>query len=174
MTTLSDCEMLACNINESCPRANGERGPYTISRHAIARIFGISEHMPCPHPGTMDVIARYLDYDNAGQMCRALGDGQDEPMFIPVDYLDSANLNKGERIHIAYGSDSDLILTCLGDGRYIVNESVNSKLMKGDEVHVAFLARGFEMSVSKVVRNGSDIGAYRSAGSGGLTALEIV
>lgn len=172
--TLSDCEAIARNINESLCNPENAEVSFSISRHSIARIFGISEHSPSTRPGTMDVIARYLDFDNAEQMYKEFGYEQEKSMFNPVDYLDSSSLNKGERIHISYEPDRDLILTYLGENRFIVNESVNSKLHKGDELHIGQLARGFEMLVSKVIRNGIDIGAYHSAKCGGLTALEIV
>lgn len=158
---------------ESCnPKGCESTSSKSVSRHSIARIFGITEHAPGSYPGTMDMIARYLDFENAGQMYRELG--EEQAMFSAVDFIDSNTLNKGARIHLSYEPGRDLLLTYLGDGRYIVNESLNSKLVKGDELYMMHLARGFELRVDRVIRNGVDIGSYDSARCGGLTSLEIV
>ena len=172
--TLSDCETVANDINENFHNVADATSSFTVSQHTIARIFGISEHIPGNIPGTMDIIARYLDFKNAEEMTNILGGEHEKPMFRSIDYLDTDYLSKGERIHIAYAPDRDLLLTYLGDKRFIVNESVNSKLHKGDEVFIGYMARGVEIFASKVIRDGSDLGAYRAAKYGGLTMLEIV
>lgn len=88
--------------------------------------------------------------------------------------LESADLESGMCLHVKYDPDRDLTLTYLGDDRFIVNEAINSKLRRGDEILVEMLAIDQEIVASDVFRNGVNLGEYRAAKYGGLRLLEIL
>ncbi len=162
----ADCELLAQAIEDM----TGERLGVTT----IKRLFGFAGEQTEPRGTTMDIIAQYLGYSDMKDMASKLGNQSDISMFTPVDQLDIAGLEEGTQIQIAYDPDRVIVLTYMGDCRFIVNESINSKLRKGDKVHITQLAKGFELMVGDVVRDGNSIGSYHSAKNGGLTSIEII
>lgn len=160
----ADCELLAQAIEDM----TGERLGVTT----IKRLFGFAGEQTEPRGTTMDIIAQYLGYSDMKDMASKLGNQSDISMFTPVDQLDINGLDEGTQI--SYDPDRVIVLTYIGDFRFIVNESINSKLRKGDKVHITQLAKGFELMVGEVVRDGKSIGSYHSAKNGGLTSIEII
>lgn len=174
VTTMADCEALALEINSGREDEGDEKSGMHISTMTIARMFCVSENARSSRPGTMDMIARYLDFCDADEMAKALGEKPAGQMFKAVDHIDPRLLGKGAQVHLAYNPDRDVVMTNLGDGRFLVNESHNSKLRKGDEIHVGCMARGCELSVRRVVRDGIVLGPYQAGKCGGLILLEII
>ena len=80
---------------------------------------------------------------------------------IPVPYFDapddeirSADLQPDAQVEIAYLPDRRLKLQYLGDQRYCVVESENSKLWVGDEVEIQNFVLHHPLLVLNVWRNG--------------------
>lgn len=162
----ADCEILAQAIED----ATGERLGVTT----IKRLFGFAGEKVTPRGSTMDIFARYLGYNDLRDMERQLGDAADISMFTAVDEIRADSLAAGTRIQLTYSPGRRLLLTYAGDGRFIVDEAENSKLLKGDIIRATHFAKGFELLVSDVVRDGASLGQYHAAKDGGLTSLEII
>lgn len=162
----ADCELLAQAIED----ITGERLGVTT----IKRLFGFAGELVEPRGTTMDIIAQYLGYHDMKDMASKLGDQSDISMFTPVESIDPATLAEGTQIQITYDPDRLIVMTYLGDSRFIINESQNSKLRKGDKIHVAQLAKGFDLLALDIVRDGESIGQYHAAKNGGLTSIEII
>ncbi|MDE5812605.1 MAG: hypothetical protein K2H61_09930, partial [Muribaculaceae bacterium] len=73
-----------------------------------------------------------------------------------------------------YDPDRSLLMTYLGASEFMINESRNIKLRKGDRIKMTHLVVGQEMLVSNVVRDGNSLGGYRAAKDGGLTSIELI
>lgn len=162
----SDCELLAQAIED----ITGERLGVTT----VKRLFGFAGEQTEPRGTTMDIIAQYLGYADMKDMASKLGNQSDISMFTPVDDLNIEYLDEGTQIQVTYDPDRVIVMTYIGNFRFIVNESINSKLRKGDKIHLTQLAREFEMLVLDVVRDGNSLGPYHSAKNGGLTSIEII
>lgn len=107
-------------------------------------------------------------------LAKDLGEDVDISDFRVVESIDSADLEIGEQIQITYQPNRLLVLSYIGDNKYVVNESRGSKLLKGDKLIIAGFYVGFELLVSDVERGGSHLGSYQAAKQGGLTSVEIV
>ncbi len=162
----ADCDRLAAAIED----ATGERLGVTT----IKRMFGFAGEQVEPRGTTMDIIAQYLGYANMRDMTRQLGDAADISMFSPVDKIYVADLPEGTQIQLTYDPRRLLVITYLGDFWFIINEAIGSKLRKGDKIRLTQLAKGFELLVTDVVRDGSNLGSYHAAKDGGLTSMEII
>ena len=97
-----------------------------------------------------------------------------EKMLATVDKLNFENLKTGTIIQISYDPQSLLVMAYMGDNWFLINESHNSTLQKGDKVRIFQLAKGFELLAAEVVRHGKSLGSYRSAKVGGLTLIKII
>lgn len=176
--TLTDCERLAevisADVRDKLRAAGQQLYSYTISRNTLGRILGINDRPRIPQAKTMDVIARYLDYESGREMLHDLGETYDVSDFETVGGIDVKTLEKGDMVHIAYDPRRDLVMTYLGDNRFVVNESVNSKLQPGDELGIDQFKLNFELLASDVTRDNEIIGDYRTAKCGGLKIAEII
>lgn len=137
-------------------------------------MFGFAGEQVEPRGTTMDILAQYLGYADMKDMTRQLGDASDISMFTPVDSINVETLKEGTQIQLTYDPDRLIVMTYIGDFWFIINESLSGKLRKGDKIRLTQLAMGFEMYVTDVVRDGTNLGDYHSAKDGGLTSMEII
>lgn len=160
------CEALAMAIQE----ATGQ----TLGTTTLKRMLGFINGPASPRPSSLDIIAQYVGYPDYNLLAKDLGEDADISDFRAVESIDSADLEVGEQIQITYNPNRLMVLSYIGDNKYVVNESRGSKLLKGDKLTIAGFYVGFELLVSDVERGGSHLGAYQAAKQGGLTSVEIL
>ncbi len=88
--------------------------------------------------------------------------------------IETKNLSEGTQIQLRYEPSRVIVMTYLGDDEFLINETKNSKLQKGDRIRLTHFVQGQEMIVSEVIRDGRSLGGYRAAKDGGVTSLEII
>lgn len=162
----TDRETLAAAIEESV----GER----LGTTTIKRMFGFTREDVTPRGATLDILARFLGYDDMRDMEIRHGDASDISNFSPVKHVDASQLAAGDMVRLEYRPDRGLLLRYDADGWFDVVESINGKLRIGDRVRLSMLALGFELLITSVVRDGIVLGQYHSAKDGGLTLLELL
>lgn len=147
-----------------------------VSETSVQRWFGlVADHDRRQLKSTLNIIAKYLGYDSWELLQGDLDADVEISQFADMDDLTSADLNEGTQVQITYAPGRMLLMTYLGDGWFIVNESVKSKLQQGDKVRISHFAVGFELLVADVERDGKSLGAYQAAKIGGLTSIiEVV
>ncbi|MDE7335191.1 MAG: hypothetical protein K2N10_02615 [Muribaculaceae bacterium] len=160
------CEALAMAIQE----ATGQ----TLGVTTLKRMLGFVKGADAPRRASLDIIAQYLGYPNYSLLAKDLGEDSDISDFEAVESIDSADLEVGEQVRIAYQPNRTLLLSYLGENKYRIDESHGSKLQEGDIVMIAGFYVGFELLISDVERGGNHLGAYQAAKQGGLTSVEIV
>lgn len=166
ITESKQCVALAQHIYEVTHQSFGDT--------SAKRMFGLTSDPVKRHQAsTMDIIAQYLGYADRKELAHALGNTDDISMFEPIDEVDFDNLAAGEQIQLTYNPDRLLTLTYMGDFWFIINESKNSKLQKGDRLRITQLAKGFDLLIADVVRNGRSLGNYHAAKDGGITTIEL-
>lgn len=160
------CETLALAIEEETGQP--------LSTTTLKRMLGFVNSAARPRPSSLDILAQYLGYPNYDLLAKDIGENTDISDFRPVEKIDSDDLLPGEQVQLTYSPNRVLVLSYLGENRYLVNESRGSKLQKGDKLMIAGFYVGFELLVSDVERGGQHIGSYVAAKQGGLTSVEII
>lgn len=161
-----ECEALVEAIYEE----TGERLGITT----LKRIFGFVGNPVIPRASTMDIIAQYVGYPSYDLLMKDMGNETEISAFAPVDEITTSELTEGTQIQFSYHPNRLIVMTYLGNSKFIINESQNSKLLKGDTVKITHLALNFELVVLEVIRDGINLGSYNAARQGGLTSLEII
>lgn len=154
-------------------------GAIGVSETTVKRMLGlVGENSPerhrTPHVSTMDILARWLGYDNYKALLREIGEEDYSSEFTSMESIDVMDLDEGTQIQIKYEPSRIIVMTYLGNRVFLVNESKNSKLRKGDRIKLSHLVMGQELLVSEIIRDERNIGGYRGAKDGGLTCLEII
>ena len=160
----NDCEYLALDIES----VTGEH----IGVNTIKRLLGFINDERQPRCSTLDVIAHYLGFENWDIL--SIYDERSNSTFgLTNDELIASSLSTGQRIQLSYLPDRRILLEFQGEGRFIVLQSQNSKLLAGDEIWVTHFVKGYPLLVSKVRREGSFLGAFTAGKAQGID-FEIV
>ena len=161
----SDCEFLSLDIES-------KTGVH-IGSTTLKRLLGFAQDERTPHASTLDAIARYLGYAHWGELAKIDNDGNSD-FEAPDNELRSADLQSGNRVEIAYLPDRKLVLQYLGDCRYRVTESENSKLLKDDEVEIHHFVLHHPLLVVNVWRGGESLGQFTAGRVSGLLSIKLL
>lgn len=145
-----------------------------ISTATLKRVYGLTSQKVDTRLSTLDIIARFLGYENYDTLAKELGIGNSVSGFTQIDTLNATDLNVGTVVEVEYDPDRKLVFTYVGDSRFRVDESYNSKLCVGDLIKVSALAKGFQLIATEVVRDGHIMGGYEAGKNGGLTSITIL
>ena len=122
----------------------------------------------------MDIVSKWLGYDNYGSLLKEIGEMDCSSEFAHAKSVDLSNLAEGTLIRIKYEPSRIIDMSYLGDGEFLINDSRNSKLLKGDRIKLTHLILGHELIVKEVIRSEMSLGGYIGAKDGGLVELEIM
>lgn len=156
----SDCEYLALDIES----VTGEH----IGVNTLKRLLGFIDDEREPRPSTLDIIARYLDFEN-WDLLKCFDDKSNSSFSATEDEIRTIDLSPGQRIKISYLPDRLIELEYGGDGRFVVRESQNSKLQEDDELEIAHIVKGYPLLVSQVRRGGADLGSFTAGKAQGIS-----
>lgn len=150
-----------------------------LSETTLKRMLGlVGENSPernrTPHVSTMDILAKWLGYENYRELLKEVGEKNYSSDFSPVPSIDVRDLQTGTQIQLKWEPSRILVITYCGDDNFIVNESKNGKLQKGDKIRLSHLVLGHEFIVREVWRGDCPLGQYTGAKDGGLTSLEVI
>jgi len=161
----SDCEFLSLDIES-------KTGVH-IGATTLKRLLGFAQDERTPHASTLDVIARYLDYTHWEELSKIEDKGNSD-FDGSDDELRSADLQVGDSLEIAYLPDRRLVLQYLGDCRYRITDSENSKLQKGDEVQILNFVLHHPLLVVNVWRNEEPLGQFTAGRVSGLSSIKLL
>lgn len=161
----SDCEYLSLDIESK----TGVR----IGATTLKRLIGFAQDERTPHTSTLDAIARYLGYAHWDELSKIEDNGNSD-FDTPDDEVRSVDLQAGANVEITYLPDRRLTLEYLGDCRYRVTASENSKLQKDDEVEILNFVLHHPLLVVNVWRDGELLGQFTAGRVSGLSSIKLI
>ena len=90
------------------------------------------------------------------------------------DELRSDSLQRGDSVQVTYLPDRQLLFEYQGNDRYLVVESLNSKLRVGDEVEIQNFILHHPLLVARVWRDGDSLGQYTAGRVSGLSSIKVM
>ena len=160
-----DCEFLSLDIESK----TGVR----IGATTLKRLLGFAQDERVPHTSTLDTIARYLGFAHWDELSKIEDQGNSD-FDAPDGEVRSANLQPEASVEITYLPDRRLVLQYLGDCRYRVTVSENSKLHEGDEVEILNFVLHHPLLVVNVWRNGEALGQFTAGSVSGLSTIRLL
>ncbi|MBR2236447.1 MAG: hypothetical protein IJ887_00985 [Prevotella sp.] len=158
----SDCELLSLDIE-------GKTG-VRIGATTLKRLTGFADDERNPHVTTLDVIARYLGYAHWDEL-KEIEDKGNSDFDASDGEVRSADLTPEAEVEIEYLPDRRVLFRYLGNNRYRVTESVNSKLKVGDMVEILSFVLHHPLLVLQVWRNGEQLGQFTAGRVSGLSSI---
>lgn len=147
----------------------GER----LSVNTIKRLSGLLPYEGSQRGSTLDIFARYLGYADAKELL-AFMEGNASDFRLPPNFIDLSSLPAGAKVVLEWTPGRRITMRHIDGASYSVEESVNSKLWKGDVLETGVVAKGIPFVVRNVAREGGNLGPYTAAQENGLTKIEIV
>ena len=154
-----DCELLALDVES----VTGEH----IGVNTMKRLLGFIADEREPRTSTLDIIARYLGYDEWEALRLIDANSSNSSFDVRDEYL-ACYLEIGQRVLISYPPNRTLTIENQGENHFIVLESENSKLQKGDQLTLTHLVRGYPLLVADVMREGRSLGAFTAGKAQGI------
>lgn len=161
----ADCELLSLDIQ-------GKTG-VRIGATTLKRLLGFAQDERTPHASTLDAIARYLGYAHWEELAK-IEDRGNSDFNSSDDEVRSADLQVGKVVEIAYLPDRVVTLRYLGNNRYKVEQSQNSKLQADDEVEILNFVLHHPLLVVQVWRNGESLGQFTAGRVSGLSSIKVL
>lgn len=161
----SDCELLSLDIESK----TGVR----IGATTLKRLLGFAQDERQPHTSTLDAIAHYLGYAHWDELAKIEDQGNSD-FDSPDGEVRSANLQVGCEVEITYLPDRWVVLFYLGNNRYKIQQSENSKLLVGDEVEILSFVLHHPLLVMQVWRSGQSLGQFTAARISGLSSVRVI
>ena len=158
------CEALSMDIEASTGKSLGTT--------TLKRMLGFVQGVTSPRDSSLDIVAQYLGYTSYSVLFENIENSASVSEFASVESILSESLSVGDRIRMTYEPKRSLELEYLGNRLYEVKRSECCKLKAGDKLRASAFYVGLELVAESVEREGVNIGSYRAAKQGGLTALE--
>lgn len=156
----ADCVTLVLDIEKH----TGEH----LGVNTVKRLLGFIHDDRQPRVSTLNIIARYLGYDN-WEALKLVDDENGNSGFGPcAAEIHSSHLKLGNRVEVTYKPGRRLVLEFKGGNSFRVIESVNSKLLVGDEIILDHMVQSYPLLVSSVVREGQDLGSFTAGKAQGV------
>ncbi|MDE6536246.1 MAG: hypothetical protein K2K82_09625 [Muribaculaceae bacterium] len=144
-----------------------------LSLQTVKRMTGVLQSETIPSRTSLDIVARYLGFEDYPAVERALirgvSDFKRDEGLVEVDLLPADT-----RLELRWSPDRRIVLRRLPSGECRVEEAENSKLRVGDRLTISQLTQGYPLNVREVVRDGRALGPYTAAPEYGLTFVRIL
>ena len=161
----SDCEYLSLDIESK----TGVR----IGATTLKRLVGFAQDEREPHTSTLDAIARYLGYAHWAELAKVEDKGNS--CFDSSDEeIRSDDLQPDTYVEITYLPDRKVRMQYLGNHRYRVVESQNSKLQTDDEVDILNFVLHHPLLMLNVWREGESLGQFTAGRVSGLSSIKVL
>ena len=161
----SDCEFLSLDI-ESKTRVR-------IGATTLKRLLGFAHDERTPHASTLDAIAHYLGYAHWEELL-LIEDKGNSGFSTSDEEIRSVELQPDVHVEITYLPDRRVVMQYLGNQRYRIVESENSKLQKGDELEIQNFVLHHPLLVLNVWRGGESLGQFTAGRVSGLTSVKVL
>ena len=161
----SDCESLSEDVFLHTKQK--------ISVSTLKRLLGFVNGVQDPRLYTLDILAKYLGYNNWDvylEVIKAFSNSD----FFNIEKIDVESLSIGAKIQISYEPNRVINLNYTGNFNFKIESSENSKLQVGDIVKISNFVKNFPLLISEVKRNDQNLGQYRAGKSGGLSEIKII
>jgi hypothetical protein len=144
-----------------------------VSVSTLKRLWGYVGDKHEVRKGTMDIMARYVGFQNFDSFVQDLKKSpQYNSYFFSTNQIQSSELQAGDKIEIGWAPNRIVVLEYLGNESFKVVSNENSKLEPGDTFGVKDFMLGFPLYLATISRGGAQTPPYLAGRNGGLTLLQ--
>lgn len=144
----------------------------SISSSTLKRLWGYVNDNHVPRAGTLDILARYLDYTSFSAFCKDLKcRNASSSSFISAKQLQIQTMCPGDEVEIGWSPNRYVRLLYQGDAKFEVIEADQTKLQRGDQFEAVGFIMGYPLQIAYVLRDGVKTPPFVAGYNGGLTFI---
>ena len=143
---------------------------YHISATTLKRLWGYVSTDSIPRRRTLDTLAQFIGYNSFSHFCQSAHDSNAEASAPVLSrHIDvEKDLTSDDTITIFWNPERICTLRYLGDRRFIVTESENTRLTKGATFLCSLFIEGEPLFINHLELNGQPPVAYACGKKGGI------
>ncbi len=147
----------------------------TLSASTLQRLWNYVATTSKPRTSTLSLLARFLGFSCWDSYVQnLLRTNAIESDYITTRLIRSHDLCPGDCLRIGWRPDRECEIRYLGDFKYVVTSSKNSKLHAKDSFMAMSFSLGNPLIITNLVQNGTEPSEYTAGKKNGLTILEIL
>lgn len=144
-----------------------------LSASTLKRLWGYVNYMSSPRTYTLDVLSRYVGFQNFDSFCSQIHQSEEFVSgFLSEDSLVAETLTPGERVRIGWNPDRLVTLEYKGDNRFEVVEVHKSSLLVGDQFVLPAIVKGYPVYIPHIERDGILTPMYVAGYKDGITLIK--
>lgn len=144
-----------------------------VSPSTLKRLWGYVGMQVTPRTFTLDALSRYVGFRDWRAFCADLQNSSfSSSGYFNAENLSAAQLQEGDSFQIGWRPDRVLTLKYLGDQRFKVLDSENSKLKAGDEFCASAIVKGYPLVLPEIFRDGEKTSPYIAGRNGGIAFIK--
>ena len=149
-----------------------EKNHAVLSLSTIKRLWGYVESNGAPRLSTLNTLAKFLDFADWNAYLVALEQrGGTESAMFTGDGIQTADLQAGDRIAVAWQPNRQCTFRYIGDNQFVVEESKNAKLQRGTIFSAARFMIGQPMYLDNILLPDGTRTSYVAGKRNGLTSV---
>ena len=149
-----------------------EKNHAVLSLSTIKRLWGYVESNGAPRLSTLNTLAKFLDFADWNAYLVALEQrGGTESAMFTGEGIQTADLQAGDRIAVAWQPNRQCTFRYIGDNQFIVEESKNAKLQRGTIFSAARFMIGQPMYLDNILLADGSRTSYVAGKRNGLTSV---
>ena len=149
-----------------------EKNHAVLSLSTIKRLWGYVESNGEPRLSTLNTLAKFLDLADWNAYLVSLEQrGGIESAIFTGEGIQTADLQAGDRIAVAWEPNRQCTFRYLGDNQFVVEESKNAKLQQGTIFSAARFMIGQPMYLDNILLADGTRTSYVAGKRNGLTSV---
>ena len=133
-----------------------------LSASTLKRLWGYVNYMSSPRTYTLDVLSRYIGFQDFGAFCARIHQSEEFVSgFLSEDSLVAESLAPGDRVRIGWNPD-----------RLEVVEVHHSSLLVGDRFVLPAIVKGYPAYIPHIERDGILTPMYVAGFKDGITLIK--
>ena len=149
-----------------------EKNHAVLSLSTIKRLWGYVESNGVPRLSTLNTLAQFLGFTDWNAYLVALEQrGGTESAMFTGEGIQTADLQAGDRIAVAWQPNRQCIFRYLGDNQFVVEESKNAKLQRGTIFSAARFMIAQPMYLDNILLADGTRTSYVAGKRNGLTSV---
>lgn len=143
-----------------------------VSASTLKRMWGYVSDRHKPRRYTLDILARCIGHEDFAAFVAWLKtSSRYNSSFFSANQLISRELSVGDIVEVGWSPNRLVTLRYLGDSRYQVIDSMNSKMRAGDEFITGCFIKGQPLYLPFIQRDGERTPPFVAGRNGGLTVI---
>lgn len=149
-----------------------EKSHAVLSLSTIKRLWGYVESNGAPRLSTLNTLAQFLGFADWNTYLVALEQrGGIESALCTGEGIQTADLQAGDRIAVAWQPNRQCTFRYLGDNQFVVEESKNAKLQQGTTFFAVRFTIGHPMYLDDILLADGTRTSYVAGKRNGLTSV---